>query len=158
MCIRDSFSRVDALAVADTASSAPPGTALRTHTPWQTALMGPGQQVLVGGTWTSESQISLLAEAWYDGAALSRSQWRQWAARNQGLPAWRALGVPAQAVAGNLAWQGSAFSAATTGSLHRQNLYARLSWTHEAWQPALDVLYHPADGGRMVTALSLIHI
>lgn len=146
------FSHVDALAVADTTSSAPPGTALRTHTPWQTAWMGPGQQVLVGGTWTSESQISLLAEAWYDGAALSQSQWRQWAARNQGLPAWRALGVPAQAVAGNLAWQGSAFSAATTGSLHRQNLYARLSWTHEAWQPALDVLYHPADGGRMVTA------
>ncbi len=146
------FARVDALAVADTASFAPPGTALRTTNPWQTALRGPGQQVLVGGTWTSESQISLLAEAWYDGAALSNTQWRQWAARTQGLPAWRALGAPAGAVAGNLAWQGSAFSAATTGSLHRQNLYARLSWTHEAWQPALDVLYHPADGGRMATA------
>jgi len=146
------FSHVDALAVADTTSSAPPGTALRTHTPWQAALMGAGQQLLVGGTWTSENQISLLAEAWYDGAALSKTQWTQWQARNQGLPAWRALGAPAGAVAGNLAWQGSAFSAATTGSLHRQNLYARLSWTHEAWQPALDVLYHPADGGRMLTA------
>ena len=146
------FAHFDALAAADTSSAAPPGTALRTSNPWQTALNGAGQQVLVGGTWTSESQLSLLAEAWYDGAALSKTQWRQWTARNQGLPAWRALGVPTSAVAGNLAWQGSAFSAATTGSLHRQNLYARLSWTHEAWQPALDVLYHPADGGRMVTA------
>ena len=146
------FAHFDALAAADTSSAAPPGTALRTSNSWQTALNGAGQQVLVGGTWTSESQLSLLAEAWYDGAALSKTQWRQWTARNQGLPAWRALGVPTSAVAGNLAWQGSAFSAATTGSLHRQNLYARLSWTHEAWQPALDVLYHPADGGRMVTA------
>lgn len=146
------FSHVDALAVADTASSAPPGTVLRTTNPWQTALTGAGQQVLVGGTWTAENQISLLAEAWYDGAALSKAQWAQWAARNQGLPAWGPLGAPTQAVAGNLAWQGSAFSAASTGSLHRQNLYARLSWTHEGWQPAIDVLYHPADRGRMLTA------
>ena len=146
------FAHFDALASADTASAAPPGTALRTANPWQPTLGGAGQQVLVGGTWTHESQLSLLAEAWYDGTALSKAQWQQWATRNQGLPAWGTLGVPANAVAGNLAWQGSAFSATATGSLHRQNLYARLSWTHEAWQPALDVLYHPADGGRMLTA------
>ncbi|MDP3133061.1 MAG: hypothetical protein Q8M78_09005, partial [Burkholderiaceae bacterium] len=149
------YAHVDALISADTSSPvlpAPPGTALSTTNPWQTALTGAGQQVLVGGTWTAENQISLLAEAWYDGAALSKAQWAQWAARNQGLPAWVALGTPTQAVAGNLAWQGSAFSAASTGSLHRQNLYARLSWTHEGWQPAIDVLYHPADRGRMLTA------
>lgn len=146
------YSHVDALISADTSSAAPPGTALRTTNPWQTALTGAGQQVLVGGTWTAENQISLLAEAWYDGAALSKAQWAQWAARNQGLPAWGPLGAPTQAVAGNLAWQGSAFGATSTGNLHRQNLYARLSWTHEGWQPAIDVLYHPADRGRMVTA------
>jgi hypothetical protein len=62
-------------------------------------------------------------------------------------------GAPAKAVAGNLAWQSSAFNASgASASLHRQNLYARLSWTHDAWQPAVDVLWHPADGGRMVTA------
>lgn len=152
------YAQMDALISADTSSPVlpapptPPGTALRTTNPWQTALTGAGQQVLVGGTWTAENQISLLAEAWYDGAALSKAQWAQWADRNQGLPSWAALGAPTQAVAGNLAWQGSAFSAASTGSLHRQNLYARLSWTHEGWQPAIDVLYHPADRGRMLTA------
>lgn len=34
----------------------------------------------------------------------------------------------------------------------RRNLYARLSGTFGAWQPGLDVLYQPADGGRVWTA------
>lgn len=126
------------------------GTALAFANPWQAGLGGSGQQALVGGTWTNESQVSLLLEAWHDGTAPSASQWRQWTARNQALPVWATRGVPAPAVAGNLAWQASAFN--VSPSLHRNSLYARLSWTHEAWQPALDVLYHPADGGRMFTA------
>ena len=126
------------------------GTALAFANPWQAGLGGSGQQALVGGTWTNESQVSLLLEAWHDGTAPSASQWRQWTARNQALPVWAARGVPASAVAGNLAWQASAFN--VSPSLHRNSLYARLSWTHEAWQPALDVLVHPADGGRMLTA------
>lgn len=146
------FAHADALQAADTASNAPASTALMARNPWQPVLTGAGQQWLVGGTWTGESQISLLAEAWYDGAALSKAQWAQWAARNQRLPLWADGGAPARAVAGNLAWQASAFSAASTGSLHRHNVYARLSWTHEGWQPALDVLFHPADRGRIVTA------
>jgi hypothetical protein len=62
-------------------------------------------QVLLGGTWTTESQVSLLTEAWWDG----------------------------------------------TAALQR-NLMLRLSWQHEGWQPALDVLYTPADRGRVLTA------
>lgn len=34
----------------------------------------------------------------------------------------------------------------------QRNLYGRLSWQHDAWQPALDWLYQPADQGRVVTA------
>lgn len=62
-------------------------------------------QVLLGGTWTTENQLSLLAEAWWDG----------------------------------------------TAALQR-NLMLRLSWQHDAWQPALDVLYTPQDRGRVLTA------
>lgn len=143
----------DTLASTSTASAAPPGTALLASNPWQPTLGGSATQALVGGTWTNERQVSLLAEAWYDGTALSPGQWRQWTARNQALPAWRALGGPAAAVAGNLAWQASAFNASSaSANLHRHNLFARLSWTHGAWQPALDVLWHPADGGRLWTA------
>jgi hypothetical protein len=48
-------------------------------------------------------------------------------------------------VAGNLAWQGHAFGAST--NLRQDNVFVRLSW-----QPALDVLYHPADQGYVTTA------
>jgi hypothetical protein len=43
-------------------------------------------------------------------------------------------------------WDGSA------PSMLRNNVYLRLSWQHEAWQPALDMLYTPADQGRVWTA------
>jgi hypothetical protein len=36
------------------------------------------------------------------------------------------------------------------------NLYLRISWEHEGWQPSLDVLYQPRDGGRMATAGLLV--
>ncbi len=117
--------------------------------PWQTTPSS-ATQALLGGTWTHASQVSVLMEAWWDGTAQSDAQWRDWHERNQRLASLSTLGVPASALAGNLAWQAQALGAA--GSLQRRNLYARLSWEHEAWQPALDVLYHPADGGRMWTA------
>ena len=71
------------------------GTALAFANPWQAGLGGSGQQALVGGTWTNESQVSLLLEAWHDGTAPSSGQWRQWMARNQVLPAWTACSPPA---------------------------------------------------------------
>ncbi|QTD44018.1 hypothetical protein [Ottowia testudinis] len=128
----------------------PRNAALSAHNPWQWAKSGPGQQALVGGTWTSASQISLLLEAWWDGAAPARGDWAAWSARNAALPALLGHGAPNAAVAGNLAWQAQAFGAAS--SLRRQNLFARLSWQHDRWQPALDMLYMPEDQGRIVTA------
>jgi hypothetical protein len=124
-------------------------SALTTSTPWQPTLSHAGQQVLVGGTWTSESQISLLVEAWHDASALSDSQWSDWAARNQALPLWLARGAPVAAVAGNLAWQAHAFGAAS--NLRQNNVYARLSWQLERWQVAADVLYTPSDQGTIST-------
>ena len=126
------------------------GTMLSNANPWQPALAGSGQQILVGGTWTNEAQVSLLVEAWHDGAALSDAQWSAWTARNQGLPTWLARRVPASAVAGNLAWQGNAFGVAS--NLRQDNVFARLSWQHERWVTALDVLCTPADQGVIATA------
>jgi hypothetical protein len=73
--------------------------------------------------------------------------------RNRQLSSLAGLGAPAIAVAGNLAWQAQMLG--TTANLQRRNLYLRLSWDHEGWQPTLDLLYHRADGGRMVTAALL---
>ena len=126
------------------------GTGLSTANPWQATRTGPGQQWLVGGTWTHESQIGLTVEAWHDNTALSDAQWSDWTARNQALPQWLALRVPVGAVAGNLAWQGNAFG--VSNSLRQDNVFARLSWQHDRWQTALDLLYTPADQGHIITA------
>ena len=124
--------------------------ALARASPWRPALRQGGQQALVGGTWTNADQVSVLLEAWWDGTAPSRTHWRQWAERNAALQRLGAAGAPPIAVAANLAWQTQAFSASP--SLQRQNLFARLAWTTGAWESALDLLYHPAGGGRLYTA------
>jgi hypothetical protein len=125
-------------------------TALTPVDPWRATLSGAGQQVLIGGTWTHESQLSVLVEAWHDDSALTDRQWSDWSARNQALPTWLPKGVPASAVAGNLAWQGKAFT--VSNSLRQDNLFVRLSWQLDRWQTALDVLYTPADQGTVTTA------
>ena len=124
------------------------------HTdPWGTASVAHPVQALVGGTWTAQSQLSVLAEAWWDGTALSDGQWSAWGTRNALLTRLPTLGAPASAAAGNLAWQSDAFNASS--SLRRSNLYLRASWDIDAWQPALDLLYQPADDGHMLTAALL---
>ncbi len=139
-----------AFAHADTLSSSATGAELSASNPWRPSTQGGGQQVLVGGTWTNASQVSLLLEAWHDDSALTDAQWSTWSARNLALPQWLQRRIPAAAVAGNLAWQGNAFGVST--NLRQDNLFARLSWQYERWQPALDVLYTPADQGNIVTA------
>lgn len=135
---------------ADGLSGPPDAGTLATRSLWQQRLLERSTQALIGGTWTHESQLSVLFEAWWDGTALSPDQWTQWKARNQYLTGLAGSGVPIGAVAANLAWQNDAFGA--SNGLHRSNLYARLSWQRDAWQPALDLLYHPVDGGALVTA------
>lgn len=121
-----------------------------TVNPWVATSVQDVGQLLVGGTWTHASQFSLLAEAWWDGAALSDAQWDAWGTRNAQLQRLGSLGAQASAVAGNLAWQADAFGAAS--SLRRSNVFVRASWPIGAWTPVLDVLYTPADQGHVVSA------
>ncbi|MEO8155213.1 MAG: hypothetical protein ABI605_19275 [Rhizobacter sp.] len=110
------------------------------------------QQALVGATWTAENKISLMGEWWYDGTAASNAQWDAWSARNRQLAQSWFPGGPdglRRGVAGNLGWQAQAFGGQ---SIRRNNVYGRVSWDHDGWQPSLDLLYMPADRGRVVTA------
>jgi hypothetical protein len=140
--------RHDGWALADGTGGAPVAA-----NPWQLGTQGAASQWLLGASWTGARQISLLAEAWHDGSAPSRRQWRDWQARNTALASvGTQLGLPDGlriATAGNLAWQTTPFDGA---SLQRDNLYIRLAWQPEGWQASLDGLYHPADHGRVVTA------
>jgi hypothetical protein len=138
------------LHAADATAIDPGASGLARSDPWRDARLRGSTQALVGATWTHATQLSLLAEAWWDGTALSDAQWRDWSARNRDLAALITTPAPDAAIAGNLAWQGRAFNAST--NLRRANLFVRASWTRDKWQPALDLLYTPADAGRVFTA------
>jgi hypothetical protein len=134
---------------ADTLASSASGDELLRVDPWRSASVEHTAQVLVGGTWTNEAQVSVLTEAWWDGTALSDGQWSDWSGRNRGLSALSGSPAPGGAVAGNLAWQANAFNAST--NLRRANLFVRASWQHDKWQPAIDLLVTPADRGHAIT-------
>jgi hypothetical protein len=139
-----------ALHAADTLMAEPGASGLLDHDPWVAASARSTAQWLLGGTWTNDQQLSLLVETWWDGTASSDSQWTAWNARNAALRTLAATPAPHAAVAGNLAWQASAFNASS--SQRRANVYARASWTADHWSPALDLLWTPADRGRIFTA------
>jgi len=129
-----------------------PGLPLSTGDPYVTQTLRQGRKALLGATWTGESGVSLLAEAWYDRSAHSADEWHAAAdlARRQaallGTP-----GIPEAAVGGNLAYGTRAFE---SPNLLRKNLLLRLSHRSEgeSFEPAIDMLYTPEDGGRVVTA------
>ncbi len=120
---------------------------------WTVTTQGPASQWLIGLQWTGEARQSLLFEAWHDGTALSRSEWRDWSQRNMQLQATASLpGLPASArtgLGGQLAWQASPLDRPV---LHRDQVYLRLSWQPQPWQWTVDTLYTPADGGHLITA------
>lgn len=77
---------------------------LELHASWR-RLAANTHQAVLGGTWTTQTELSLLAETWQD----------------------------------------------DTAALPRHHML-RLSWQHDGWQPALEWLHNPSDGGRVVTA------
>lgn len=134
----------------DSTTLDPAVTGLAIANPWISLTRHHVTQGLFGGTWTSESQVSVLAEAWYDGAAPSNAEWDTWYRRGRTVLSFAALGAPIGAVAGNMAWQANAFGSGA--NLRRENVLLRLSWKQAAWEPAIDMLFTPADAGRVVTA------
>jgi hypothetical protein len=103
-----------------------------------------GWQSLLGLSWTSEQQLSLMAEYWHDSRAPSREEWKIWRDRLESLPD----NLPGEARIGRLA--SSATPLAST-NLQQDNVLLRAAWTDTRWSPALDMLYMPADHGRIIT-------
>lgn len=135
---------------ADVLEADPAVTNLTSAPPWQPSTVRHATKALFGGSWT-ESRVGVLMEAWWDGTAASDAQWAAWNARNGRLAALAHVpGVPPVALAANQAWQAHAFDAGV--NLRRLNLFARANWKGEMWEPAISVLYTPADAGRSITA------
>jgi len=131
-----------------------PGLPLSATDPYETQTLSQGRKALLGATWTNESGFSLLVEAWYDRSAHSAAEWRAAAALARRQAALLGLsnmsGIPESAVRGNLAYGTRAFEQA---NLLQKNLLLRLSHRTEgeSFEPAIDMLTTPEDGGRVVT-------
>jgi hypothetical protein len=127
------------------------GVLLSPGDPIETRQFHHGGKALLGMTWSTPAGTSILGEAWYDASAYSTREWRAAAdlARRQATLR-GATGIPYAAVIGNIAYGTRYFDHA---NLLRANMLLRASHHGENsdWEPAIDLLYTPADGGYVVT-------
>lgn len=117
--------------------------------PLRASTGGGANRAVAGVQWTAD-ELSLLLEGWYDGSAPSRREWQALSAltAQQKALALAGLASPA-AVDGNVGWSSQLLN---RPNLHRDNLLLRLAWDRDQrWQAVGELLYHPADGGRLYT-------
>ncbi len=109
-----------------------------------------GLQALLGVTNSYAGGITWSLEIWYDDEAYTAGEWADLIdlIRRQ-----RALlgkpGVPRNAVLGNVGFSSVYFD---SRNLVRENAFVRVSYTGERWEPALEGLFTPTDGGWAATA------
>lgn len=105
-------------------------------------------RAVLGAQWTGSSGWSILAEAYYDGEAYSRSDWRHLNALTRRQINAAGL-VPKQLMDANIAWSSQAYLNAT---LLRENLLLRLSYDDaDGFKPYGEVLL--TGGGGSVTTI-----
>lgn len=121
---------------------------LATQSPMEDVAGKNAVKAVAGAQWTGESGFGILLEAWYDGEAYSRSEWRRLHALTARQRALTGL-APQSAIDGNVAWSSQAFN---RPNLLRDNLMTRLSHDlDQRWKSALEWVMTPRDGGRAVT-------
>lgn len=108
-------------------------------------------KAVAGAQWASPTGWGVLLEAWYDGEAYTREQWRS-LDRLAASQRAQAGNVPQTWLDGNLAWSSQAFE---RPNLLRENVLLRLSYDEENWKTYAEALTTPRDGGR-VTSLGVI--
>jgi hypothetical protein len=105
-------------------------------------------KAIAGAQWTGESGWSMLIEAWYDGDAYCRADWRRLdalTARQRTAAAF----APSTAIDANIAWSSQAYLAT---NLLRENLLARLSYDdRDGFKPYAELLITPRDRGLVTT-------
>jgi len=108
-----------------------------------------GLLALLGASWTWANGYSLLLEAWHDDTAWSRNQWRELMRINVAQRQLLNTGAPAQAVYGNIGANNQVYN---QQNLLKDTLFMRLSYDGNSFDPAISLLYTPADGGMVLTA------
>lgn len=127
-----------------------PGATLASADPARVHVSPDAVAALAGLTLTPGRDLSFVAEGWIDPSAPTASAWGAAArlARAQGA---LLLGgsVPREVVLANLAWGARAFGGR---NLLQENVLLRVTQRWDRLEPALDLLWTPADGGLVATA------
>jgi len=106
-------------------------------------------EALVRMSWTHSSGWGVLGEIWYYQTAYNDHQWRALnalTAQQRGLLG--AAEIPDDAVYGNIAWNRQAY---LQRNLRQWNMLLRISRQGAAFEPSLELLYNPEDGGLVTT-------
>ena len=107
-------------------------------------------QLLGGIRWAARDHLNLTAEAWYDGSAPSDAFWGSWIGKPEAIRS--VLAQPGWAPTAYAIGRATTRAGIDTQSLRRTNMVVRSSWRIEGWEPGVDVIYTPMDGGLMTTA------
>lgn len=107
---------------------------LHAHAHWSAATRGNGGAALA---WVASDAVELHAS----------TRWLPALGRHQTLVGGSWTGGPDITALAEVWHDGQA-----TSSPARRNAYGRLAWQHDAWQLSADVLWQPADGGRVLGA------
>ncbi len=109
-----------------------------------------GTKALIGGQWSSAEGWTLIGEYWWDESAPTHASWRH----SLDLIT-LAQQAPQQLPAGSTSALADLTQALGTlnqaASLQPHNLFLRLAYDGERWDPALELLIHPEDGGLATT-------
>lgn len=129
--------------------AAQPDTTLAATNPVSLTTRRDALSALVGGTYTFDVGISVLAEAYHDPGGATAAEWR--AVRDLARRQRALLGGPAPdaAVRGNLAWTAGFLD---RSSLLQDQLVVRVSYRDAELEPAVDVLVAADDPGFVASA------
>jgi hypothetical protein len=121
---------------------------LATSNPIATRVSRDVAQGLVGATLTPGWNLSFLFEAWLDPTASTADEWKAMADLANRQAALLADSATQEAAIANLAWGATLFD---RPNLLRQNLLLHVSGKWDRFEPYLDLLYTPEDGGYVAT-------
>lgn len=108
-----------------------------------------GLKALVGMSWSGESGYSVMAEYWYDETALNTRQWDDILALITQLPT--LASDPAFPIQNVSALIDQTLKSERPTNLLQDNLFLRLSYNGDSYDPAIELLYAPEARGGSVT-------
>lgn len=105
----------------------------------------------VGGSYSWPSRVTVSFEYWYDGTARTKDEWKKIFGFADDAQSLRPISSEVnQLINAHLGAVNEDLSQYINLSQH--NFYFRLAYTWEKWEPSVDVLGNPEDGGLMASA------